>query len=142
MLIKYHSFELFTCILLGFLIVLAIAVYAYGVDSHRPANDPRKRNYHPFAVLMVPLLVPVIVPLSILIFLGTVLLYAGFLSVFAILLLAYRRPFLFDWLHKFAVFVGDPLLRINSYLIRLPFKLLFPPPPPPSAGNLRPVQPM
>jgi hypothetical protein len=91
---------------------------------------------------MVPVLLPVILPLVVLIFLGTILLYAGFLLVFSILLLALRRPFLFDWLHKFAVFVGDPLLRINSYLIRLPFKLLFPNPQQQSVGNLRPVQPM
>ncbi len=141
MLIRYHSFELFTCILVGFLIVLAIAVYAYSVDSRRAANDPKKRNYHPFAILMVPVSLPIIIPLVVIIFIGTALLYAGFLLVFALLVLTFRRPFLFNWLHKFSIFVGDPLLRINSYLIRLPFKLLLPNPSQP-VGNLRPVQPM
>ena len=140
MLVKYHSFELFTCVLVGFLIVLVIVVYAYGVNSRRPDSDPKKRNYHPFAVLLVPVLLPFILPLVILIFVGTILLYAGFLILFAFLLLTLRKPFLFKWLHKFAVFVGDPLLRLISYLIRLPFKLLYPNPQ--SVGNLRPVQPM
>jgi hypothetical protein len=89
---------------------------------------------------MVPVLLPIILPLVVLIFIGTVLLYGGFILVFGFLLLTLRRPFLFDWLHKFAIFVGDPLLRLNSYLIRLPFKLLSPNPQ--TAGNLRPVQPM
>jgi amino acid permease len=142
MLLRYYPLELFTCILLGFLIVLAIAVYAYDVDSRRPANDPKKRNYHPFAIFLVPVLLPLILPLVVVIFIGTVLLYAGFLLLFAFLLLTLRKPFLFQWLHKFAVFVGDPLLRLNSYLIRLPFKLLYPNPQQQSVGNLRPVQPM
>jgi hypothetical protein len=140
MLIRYHSFELFTCLLVGFVIVFAIAVYAYSVDARRPAKDTKKRNYHPFAVLLVPVLLPIVLPLVVLIFIGTVLLYAGFLLLFAFLLLTFRRPFLFDWLHKFAIFVGDPLLRLNSYLIRLPFKLVSPNPA--SVGNLRSVQPM
>jgi hypothetical protein len=142
MLLLYYPFETVTCIIISFLIVFAVALYAYSVDSRRPATDRKKRNYHPLAVLMVPVLLPVILPLSVLIFLGTVLLYAGFLLVFTFLLLILRRPFVFDWLHKFAIFVGDPLLRLNSYLIRLPFKLLSPNPQQQSVGNLRPVQPM
>ena len=141
MLLRYYPLETAACIMVCFLIVFVIAVYAYGVDSRRPANDPKKRNFHPFAVLLVPILLPLILPLVVLLFIGTILLYAGFLLIFAFLLLTLRRPFLFEWLHKFAVFVGDPLLRLNSYLIRLPFKLLFPNQQPP-VGNLRPVQPM
>ena len=141
MLIRYYPLETATCIVVCFLIVFAIAVYAYGVNSRRPANDPKKRNYHVLAVLLVPVLLPLILPLVVLLFVGTLLLYAGFLLLFAFLLLTLRRPFLFEWLHKFSIFVGDPLLRLNSYLIRLPFKLLFPNPQQP-VGNLRPVQPM
>jgi hypothetical protein len=142
MLIRYYPFETATCIVVGLLIVFAIAVYAYGVDSRRQANDPKKRNYHPLAIFLVPVLLPIILPLVVLVFISTVLLYAGFLLVFAILLLTLRRPFLFEWLHKFAIFMGDPLLRLNSSLIRLPFKLIYPNPQQQSVGNLRPVQPM
>lgn len=140
MLIRYYPFETVACIIVGLIMVFAIAVYVHGVDSRRLANDPKKRNYHPLAIFLVPVSLPIILPLVVLIFLGTVLLYGGFLLVFAFLLVTFRRPFLFDWLHKFAMFVGDPLLRLNSYLIRLPFRLFLPQQQ--SDGNLRPVQPM
>ena len=41
------------------LVVTACAGYAYYVNSKRPDDDPKKRNYHPVAVILAPITVPV-----------------------------------------------------------------------------------
>jgi len=121
MVLQYYSNELFKCLLVGFILICTITIYAYRVNMRRPANDPKKRNYHPFALILVPLTLPIIIPVVILLFIATAMLYAGFIVLFTILLITLRKPFLFTWWHKFATLVGDPILRLNSYLIMWPF---------------------
>ena len=115
---------LFRCLLLAFIITLASIIYAYSNNRKRAASDPKRQDYHPFAIVLSPFLVllfPLFLLGGILLFVLRALLFAGFLLVFAFLLLTLRKPFLFDWWHKFATTIGDPLLKATSYMIHMAF---------------------
>ena len=118
----------FKCILSFFVIMLAIAFTAYRVNSRRAADDPKKRNYQPGAIVLAPFIFLVVAPLAIVAFILAAFLYAGFIIFFIIMLVAFRKPFLLVWWNKFATLVGEPLLRIGTYLIMLPIRLITPTP--------------
>jgi hypothetical protein len=112
------------CLVAFYVFFFGVALTAYRINSRRAANDPKKRYYHPLAVALAPFIFLVCVPLGIALFILAALLYAVFLIFFVLLLVALRRPFLLIWWNKFAMLVGEPLLRIGTYLILLPFRLL------------------
>lgn len=122
----YHLDDVAICIGVFWLFFLLIGFTAYQVNSNRPAKDPKKRNLHPFAILLAPFLFLVLAPLAVVLFFMAVILYAGFILLFVILLVGLRKPFLFAMWMKFSTFVGEPLLRIGTYLILLPFRLINP----------------
>jgi tellurite resistance protein TehA-like permease len=93
-------------------------VYTYFVNLRRKADDTKKRNYHAFAVLIMPFTLPLFLILGILLFILRFLLFTALLIVFAFLLITVRKPFIFEWWHKFATALGDPLLKVNTYLIK------------------------
>jgi hypothetical protein len=107
--------------------VFAIAFTAYQINSRRMAQDPKKRFYHPLAVVLAPFIFFFCIPPAIALFILAAILYAVFLLFFVFMLVILRRPFLLIWWNKFATLVGEPLLRIGTYLIMLPFRLLNPP---------------
>jgi hypothetical protein len=110
--LRYHLDVVFTCFGAFWIFFLAIGFTVYKANAHRPANDPKKRNIHPFAVLLVPLVIILSIPLTITIFIFATTLFTAFIPLFAILLVAFRLPFLFVWWRRLATFVGEPLLRI------------------------------
>jgi hypothetical protein len=99
--------------------VIACAGYAYYVNSKRPDDDPKKRNYHPVAVILAPITVPLFIFFSLSIFIMRVLTYGIFLILFTVALLVIRKPFLLVWLRKTATTIGDALLEANTLLIKL-----------------------
>jgi len=101
------------------LAVIACAGYAYYVNSKRPDDDPKKRNYHPVAVILAPITVPLLIFFSLSIFIMRVLTYGVFLILFTVALLVIRKPFLLVWLRKTATTIGDALLEANTLLIKL-----------------------
>lgn len=103
-----------------FIIILCVT-YTFVANLYRDAKDPKKRDYHPLAIILAPLSLPLFLTLGIIVFVLRAVLFAGFISVFALLLIAVRKPFLFEWWHKFATKIGDPLLKLNTYLIRAAF---------------------
>jgi len=105
--------------LLLMLTVIACAGYAYYVNSKRPDDDPKKRNYHPVAVILAPITVPLFIFISLSIFIMRVLTYGIFLILFTIALLVIRKPFLLVWLRKTATNIGSALLEANMLLIKL-----------------------
>jgi hypothetical protein len=117
----YHIDVICKGILIIPLIILACAAYTYVVNLRRKADDPKKRDYHPVAILLAPFTFIFFISLWLLVLILRALLFGGFLIVFTILLVALRKPFLFEWWHKFATNVGDPLLKINTRLIKLAF---------------------
>jgi hypothetical protein len=101
------------------LLTIACAGYAYRVNARYPSDDPRKRDYEPAAIILAPFTVPFFIILSIVIFILKALLYGLLLILFIAALIFVREPFIFKWLHKVAVFIGNKLLAANTMLIRL-----------------------
>jgi hypothetical protein len=127
MLLQYHLDDVLICFGAFWIFFLAVGFTAYQANSRRPAKDPKKRFYHPFAVLLAPFIFLVLAPSAIVLLFLAVILYGSFILVFALMLVALRRPFVIIWWMRFSTFFGEPLLRIGTYLIMLPFKLLKPP---------------
>jgi len=117
----YHLKELVIGILLLMVFCLVCAGYAYIVNTRRPADDPKKRNYHPGAILLAPFTVPLLILGSVSIFILKALVYGVFLILFTVALVGIRKPFLLLWLDKMATKIGDKLLKANTFLIKLAF---------------------
>jgi hypothetical protein len=124
--ITYYIPQLLKCFAAFWLISLAIGYTAYRVNSERPASDPKKRNYHPFAILLAPFIFLFFAPLALVLFVLAALLYAVFILFFTLMLIAIRKPFLFVWWRRFSSYVGEPLLRVGTYLLTLPIRLIIP----------------
>ncbi len=122
----YYIPQLLKCFAAFWVISLAIGYTAYRVNLERPADDPRKRNYHPFAILLAPFIFLFFAPLALVLFVLAALLYAGFILFFTLMLIAIRKPFLFVWWRRFSSYVGEPLLRLGTYLLTLPIRLISP----------------
>lgn len=103
------------------LLVWALAGYSYRVNANRPAGDPKKRDFHPAAIILAPFTWPFLLFAWIVLFMFKTLLYGVFLILFTIALLAFRKPFLLMWLDKIARKVGDKLLEANTFLIKIAF---------------------
>jgi hypothetical protein len=116
------------CILIFFLLVWGITGYTYRVNSRRKADDPKKQDYAPLAVLIAPITTPILLAGALSFFILRALLFTVFLIIFAILLLVVRKPFIFKLWDKFATWVGDPLLKVNTYLVRMAFRAWNPSP--------------
>ena len=114
----YHLEAVCKGTLLLMAIVTACALYAYGIDSRRPQDDPKKKNYHPLAILFAPITFPIFLVLSVSLFVLRVLTYWIFMVFFILALIFLRKPFLLDWLRKAATGIGDRLLEANTMLAR------------------------
>lgn len=99
--------------------VITCAMYAYYVDSKRPDDDPKKKNYHPLAILLSPITLPLLIILSVFLYMLKVVTYFVFMVLFIIALIFIRKPFLLEWLKKNALFIGDKLMEANTFLIRI-----------------------
>ena len=115
----YHVRELCNGTLLLMLLVMTCAGYSYYVNSKRPDHDPKKRNFHPIAIILAPVTFPLFIIFSLSIFLIRVLIYGAFMILLTFALLVIRKPFLVIWLRKTAVTCGNVLLETNTLLIKL-----------------------
>lgn len=115
----YHLDWFCTGTLLLIAVVMACALFAYYVDSRRSDDDPEKKNYHPLAILLAPVTLPLFIIFSISIFILRVATYGVFMVLFIIALIVLRQPFILEWLRKTATTIGDRLLEANTLLIRL-----------------------
>lgn len=95
------------------------AMYAYYADTRRAENDPQKKNYNLFAVLMTPVTLPVFVVLYAFISILRAVAYGGFMILFLLALILIRKPFILEWLRKIALTIGNLLLEANTFLIRI-----------------------
>lgn len=109
----------------GLLLLMGIlflcAWYAYRVNARRPEDDPKKREFHPRAIILAPFTWPLFLMAFITIFIVKAILYGIFLILFTIALLVIRKPFLLIWLDKIATMIGNKLLGANTFLIRVVF---------------------
>jgi hypothetical protein len=113
----YYLKETCTGIILLMAAVTACALYAYRVDSRRPDDDPKKKNYHPLAILFAPVTFPLLMVLIISLFLLRVATYGIFMILFILALIFFRKPFILDALRKTANSIGDRLLEANTIII-------------------------
>src|ERR1700752_180678 len=120
MLLNYSNY-LCIGILLITLIFYVCAGYAYRVNARLAADDPKKRDIPLSAVLLGPIIWPVLLFGVISIFLIKALFYSFFLVPFAIAFLVIRKPFLILWLKKSAAWIGDRLLGANILLMKMIF---------------------
>jgi hypothetical protein len=114
----YHIDGLCKGTLLLMAAIAACVLYAYYVDARRAADDPKKKNYHPFAIVLAVILAPFILILYVSFFLLRVLTYGVFLVVFIFALIFVRKPFILEALQKIATAIGNRLLEANTMLIR------------------------
>lgn len=110
---------LLKCFLGIYLIITLCAAIAYYADSKRPENDPKKKNYHPLAILFAPITFPILLVLSILLFVLRVFVYGIFTILFILMLILVRKPFILVAIQKIAVRIGDRLMEANMLLVRL-----------------------
>ena len=116
----FYHFDIVCKSVLGLLLVIiACVAYTYAVNLRRESVDPKKRRYHPLAIILAPITLPLLVMLIVFLFILRALLFIGFLGIFTVLLIGIRKPFLFVLWDKFATRIGDPLLRLNTHLIKV-----------------------
>lgn len=120
MLMYYRVYIFQGYLILGCVLTLCM-VYAYDVNARRAKDDPQKRNFHFSAVILIPWLWPILILFSMVVVILRALVYILFLGLTLFLMLVIRKPFLFIWLDKIATKVGNQLLEINNYLIKLMF---------------------
>jgi small neutral amino acid transporter SnatA (MarC family) len=109
----------FNCCIGVIVLVTLCAMYAYYVDSKRLDGDPKKKNYHPLAILFAPITLPLFIVFYISIFILRVVTYGVFVVFFILALILVRKPFILEWLKKSAMAIGDRLLEANTLLIRI-----------------------
>jgi len=95
--------------------------YAYIVNARRDSNDPKKRDYDLSAILIAPFTAPFLLIFAVFLLILRALLFFVFIVVFTIALIVIRKPFILEWLRKISLKIGEPLLKANTYLIRLVF---------------------
>ena len=106
-----------SCIIIT-LICTFSAFYAYRVNAMRASNDPKKKDYSPYAPWITPISLPLFVLFNIFLFILSSLIFGLFLALFPITLLLFREPFLFKWIRKQALKIGNLALTINTELLR------------------------
>ncbi len=116
----FYYFNYVCCgIILLMLFTMACAGYAYRVNVKRATEDPKKRIFHPAAIFLAPVTLPLFFLAWVSLFAIKALLYGVFLLLFTVGLVVIRKPFLFIWLDKIATKVGTKLLEANTLLIKL-----------------------
>jgi hypothetical protein len=96
-------------------------LYAYAVNARRADGDPEKKDYEFSAIFIAPITLPFVIILIIVLFIVRAILFAFYLVALTICMVAIRKPFIFVWLHKLAMAIGEPLLKMNTALFKLVF---------------------
>ena len=98
--------------------IMACTFYTYHVNSRRPDDDPKKKNYHPLAILFAPITFPILAILYISFFILRVLVYGVFTILFILMLILVRKPFILEPMQKIVIRIGDRLMEANTILVR------------------------
>ena len=114
-----HPNFLLNCFIVVTLLTVTCSSFAYFVNSRRLDADPKKKNYHPFAILFAPITLPLLIISSVIFFILRMVTYGVFMVIFTFALIFIRKPFILEWVRKLALTIGDKLLEANTLLIRL-----------------------
>lgn len=114
-----HPNFLLNCFIVVTLLTVTCSSFAYFVNSRRLDADPKKKNYHPFAIIFAPITLPLLIISSVIFFILRMVTYGVFMVIFTFALIFIRKPFILEWVRKLALTIGDKLLEANTLLIRL-----------------------
>jgi len=124
MLLYYIYYTKYLCngMLIISLLVIVCAMYAYSINSQRPDDDPKKKDFHPAAIFLASFTWPffllaftLLLLLRFILFILKAIAYGIFLILFTLALVGARKPFIF----KIMNYIGDALLEANTLLIKL-----------------------
>lgn len=102
-------------------LVAICAGYTYIINLRRAPDDPLKRKYYLSGIVFAPITFIFFISLGVLVFLLRALVFTFFLILVTVLLATRRKPLLLVWWDRFALKIGEPLLKINARLIRMAF---------------------
>lgn len=108
---------------LGTVVIWAMTAFAQMYNQRLPKDQEEeeteeKKDYHPYAWVAVPFLLPLWLAGAIFSAIGLAVLLGLLLVFFTLGLLFARKPFLFKWMKEIALKVGRPILKINTWLLR------------------------
>lgn len=106
------------CALLPLIISTLFSFYAYRVNEMRAPDDPEKRDFSHVGIWMVPIVFPFLILFDILGLIVSSLFFTLVFLLFPFALLFFRKPFLIKWIQKLAIKIGNPLLEINTELLK------------------------
>ena len=107
-----------SCLLIPVVITIC-ALYAYHINAKRAPDDPKKKDYSPYAPWLAPITLPLLALINIAFFILFSLAFGFFLVIFPFTMLLFRKPFLIKWILKQAQKVGNWMLKINTELLRI-----------------------
>lgn len=112
--------RLCSCAMIPIVVVVIIpSIYAYQVNARKAPDDPSKKDYSPYAIWVTPISLPLILSFYVIVFVLSSLAFGIFLVLFPFALIFIRRPFLFKWLSKQALKIGNFMLKVNTELLRV-----------------------
>ena len=95
------------------------AVYAYQVNTSKAFDDPKKREFSPYAPWLAPITLPLLFLINGIFFVLASLVFGVFLVIFPFTLLVFRLGFLINWIRKQALRIGNWVLKINTWLLKV-----------------------
>ena len=107
-----------SCATIPIVIIIISSLYAYQVNARKSLDDPSKREYSPYAPWITPVSLPLLLIFNALLFILSSLAFGIFLVLFPFALLLLRKPFLFKWIGKQALKIGNFMLKVNTELLR------------------------
>lgn len=107
----------FGCVIVQAFILFS-ALYVYRINAQRAPDDPKKKDYSPYAPWLAPFILPPLLLVNILLAVLSGLAFGFFLALFPFTLLLFRKPFLIKWILKQAQKVGNLILDVDTELLR------------------------
>lgn len=99
--------------------IIAASLYAYQVNARKAPGDPSKRDYSAYAPWITPISLPLLLIFDVIVFVLSSLAFSVFLVLFPFALILFRRPFIFIWIGKQALKIGNYMLKVNTELLRM-----------------------
>ena len=111
------------CFFNGILLIIGMVtlctLVAYYANSRRPEDDPKKKDYHPLAIVLAPITLPLFLIVSVSFVILRTLTYSIFVVLIILAIIFLRKPFILTWLRKAVTAIGDRLLQANTILARV-----------------------
>jgi hypothetical protein len=117
MILIQWKFWTISCVVIQVFIIFS-AIYVYQTNAKRDPDDPKKKDFSPYAPWLAPFILPLMVLINIPMVILSSLTFGFFLVVFPFTLLLFRKPFLIKWILKQAQKVGNLILEINTELLK------------------------